>query len=76
LTGKTYKGMAISDGGTASVEFFNAHYTDTTQEKRKQVREDLLKYCGLDTEAEIMIIDKLRELVKEKLKLEVKSKND
>src|SRR3989338_2926568 len=64
LTGKTYKGMAISDGGTASVEFFNSHYTNASEEKRKQVREDLLKYCGLDTEAEIMIIEKLREFIK------------
>ena len=64
LTGKTYKGMTISDGGTASVEFFNSHYTNASEEKRKQVREDLLKYCGLDTEAEIMIIEKLREFIK------------
>ncbi len=63
LTGKTYKGMTISDGGTASVEYFNAYYTKVTEEKRKQVREDLLKYCGLDTEAEIMIINKLKELI-------------
>ena len=64
ITGKAYKGMAISDGSTASVEFFNAHYSPTTEEKRKQVREDLLKYCGLDTEAEIRIIEELRNIIK------------
>ena len=69
LTGKTYKGMTISDGGTASVEYFNSHYNKCSEEKRKQVREDLLKYCGLDTEAEIMIIDKLKELISLKEKL-------
>jgi hypothetical protein len=63
LTGKTYNGMTISDGGSASVEFFNTHYTKAPKEKIKQVREDLLKYCGLDTEAEIMIIDRLKELI-------------
>ena len=72
LTEKTYKGMTISDGGTASVEFFNAHYTECSEEKRKQVREDLLKYCGLDTEAEIMIIDKLKEIISFKLKITAK----
>jgi len=72
LTGKTYKGMNISDGGTASVEFFKAHYAECSEEKRKQVREDLLKYCGLDTEAEIMIIDSLKEIISFKLKVTAK----
>ena len=64
LTGKSYKGMAISDGGTASVEFFNAHYTDTTKEK-KWIRENLLKYCELDTAGMVWIVEKLKELTNE-----------
>ncbi len=55
--------MAISDGGTASVEYFNATYKECTKQHKIKVREDLLKYCGLDTEAEIMIIEKLKELI-------------
>ena len=68
LTGKSYKGMEISDGGTASVEFFNIAYKKCSEEQRKKVRKNLLKYCGLDTEAEIMIIEKLNELVNHSIK--------
>jgi len=30
--------------------------------ERNKVREDLEKYCGLDTEGMIWIVDKLREI--------------
>ena len=56
--------MEIGDGGTASVEFFNITYNKCTKEQKKKVRENLLKYCELDTLAEAMIIEKLRKLVK------------
>src|SRR3989344_4371496 len=58
ITGKSYKGMEIGDGGTASVEFYNMCYNNG-----KDVRENLLKYCELDTLAEVMIVEKLREIV-------------
>ena len=64
LTEKSYETMEISDGGTASVEFFNITYNKCTKEQKKKVRENLLKYCELDTLAEAMIIEKLRKLVK------------
>ncbi len=56
--GKSYSGMEIDNGGTASVEFFNMCYNNG-----KDVRKALLKYCELDTLAEVMIVEKLRELV-------------
>src|SRR3990167_6510482 len=58
ITGKSYKGMEIGDGGTASAEFYNRCYNNG-----KDVREALLKYCELDTLAEVMIVEKLREIV-------------
>ena len=58
ITGKSYKGMEIGDGGTASAEFYNMCYNNG-----KDVRENLLKYCELDTLAEVMIVEKLREIV-------------
>lgn len=58
LCNKSYEGMEITDGGTASVEFFNMCYNNG-----KNVRKALLKYCELDTLAEVMIIGKLRELI-------------
>lgn len=57
LTGKGYEGMDISDGGTASVEFCNMAY-----ENGKDVRKDLLKYCGLDTLAMMWIVEKLKKI--------------
>lgn len=57
VTGKSYDDMEIGDGGTASVEFFNMTYN-----KGKDVRESLLKYCELDTFAEVMIVEELREI--------------
>ncbi len=64
ITGKSYKGMEIGEGITASVEFYNATYGNYTEEEREKVRENLLKYCELDTLAEVMIVEKLREMVK------------
>jgi len=32
--------------------------------RSKRVRENLLKYCEFDIFAEVMIIDKLREMIK------------
>jgi len=65
VTGKGYDELGIADGETASVEFMNVTYNDASEEKKKQVREDLEKYCGLDTEGMIWIVDKLKELVEE-----------
>ncbi len=54
--------MEIGDGGTASAEFFKMTYEDCSNEEKKKVRENLLKYCELDTLAEVMIVEKLREI--------------
>ena len=58
-----YKGMDIGDGGTASAEFFRITYGDCTDAEKKKVRDNLLKYCELDTMAEVMIVEKLREII-------------
>ncbi len=63
ITGKSYKGMEIGDGGTASAEFFNATYGACTEEEKKKVRDNLLKYCELDTLAEVLIVNKLKDII-------------
>ncbi len=65
ITEKSYKGMGIGDGGTASAEFFKMTYENCSEEEKKKVRENLLKYCELDTLAEVMIIEKFRKIVSE-----------
>ena len=54
--------MGIGSGTAASTEFYNATYGECTEEKKEEVRKHLLEYCKLDTLAEVMIVDKLREL--------------
>lgn len=34
------------------------------EEEKKKIRDNLLKYCELDTLAEVMIVEKLGELIK------------
>jgi len=62
LTGKGYENIDISDGVLASIAFYNITYGEATEEERSKVRGELEKYCTLDTEGMIWIMDKLREL--------------
>ena len=66
ITGKSYKGMEIGDGGTASVEFFKMTYENCSDAEKKKIRDNLLKYCELDTLAEVMIVNELQKIVKSK----------
>jgi hypothetical protein len=63
LTGITYEGMEISDGGTASNEYLRVTFNNVDEQDRQHVREQLEKYCALDTEAMSKIVEKLRILV-------------
>ena len=63
LTGNSYSDMDIGDGGTASFKFMNITFDNVSEEERAKIREDLEKYCCLDTEGMIWIVEKLREMV-------------
>jgi hypothetical protein len=63
LTGRSYKGMEISEGNEANIKYYVVTYGEATEEERNKVRVDLEKYCALDTEAMIWIVDRLIELV-------------
>jgi hypothetical protein len=60
----SYKDMEINNGGDASIAYENVTYGDVSEKEKKKVREALEKYCALDTLAEIKIIDRLMEIVK------------
>ncbi len=62
LTGKSYEGMGITGGEEASIAFQLVTYGEVAEEVRNEVREDLEKYCGLDTEGMLCIVDRLREI--------------
>lgn len=63
LVGKDYSGLEISNGGDASLSFFEITFGDVSDEERQKVRDALEEYCGLDTEAMIWIVEKLRGLL-------------
>jgi len=62
LTGKGYEGLGISDGQAASIAYQVVTYGNVSEEERNKVKSDLEKYCGLDTEGMIWIVNELREL--------------
>jgi hypothetical protein len=64
LTGITYDGLAIGEGGLARYEYMRVTYEEGVAEAdRQQVRGALEKYCELDTRAMIEILQVLREAI-------------
>ena len=57
----SYEGMAIGDGGTASMSFAKIVAGKTTKEDASIIRRDLLAYCKLDTLAMVKIYQRLLE---------------
>ncbi len=69
LTDLSYKGLEIANGGQASLQYAYITHgkidgTKATKEEVKKVRDNLKEYCGLDTEAMIQVMDKLKEATK------------
>ncbi|MBF0618710.1 MAG: DUF2779 domain-containing protein [Candidatus Omnitrophica bacterium] len=63
--GKTYAGMAIGEGGLASSEYARVTYDENVNPTdRAKVYADLEAYCGLDTQAMVDILKKLKEIVR------------
>jgi len=63
LTGKSYEGMEIADGGTASREYARVTFGDACEEERQKVRKHLVEYCGRDTEGMIWIVEELTKFI-------------
>jgi len=62
LTGKSYEGLEIAEGGTASLEYLRVTFGEVDEKERQKVRGQLETYCALDTEGMIWIVGRLREL--------------
>jgi len=62
ITGKGYEEIEIGAGMDASIAYERITYGSVTEEEIAKVRVDLIKYCKLDTEGMIWIVDKLRNL--------------
>jgi hypothetical protein len=63
VTGVSYDGMAIARGDNASLAYMEIAFGDVSDEKRQELRKNLLDYCGLDTEAMALITGRLYQLV-------------
>ena len=59
VTGKSYEGLEIAKGDDASLAFLKLMFGDISPEERCGIRENLVKYCGLDTEGMIWIMETL-----------------
>ncbi|MCF7859643.1 MAG: DUF2779 domain-containing protein [Candidatus Cloacimonetes bacterium] len=61
IAGKSYSELEINNGGDASMMYFYSHIEHKLDNK-KDIRQNLRKYCCLDTEGMILILSKLKEL--------------
>ncbi len=60
ITGKSYNELEINNGGDASTLYFYSHIIKKLDNK-EEIRANLIKYCGLDTEGMAWIINKLKK---------------
>ncbi len=60
----SYRGLAIAEGGTASLELGRLlfHGDEMEPEERTRLREDLLAYCRQDTWGLVRLLERLRGL--------------
>ena len=68
MTDMSYKGMEIANGAQASIRYAYIIHGDikgnkANEEEVLKVRQDLEKYCALDTEAMIQVLEKLKKKV-------------
>ena len=63
ITGKSYSELEINNGADASMLYFYTHIKPDEKFKKEEVRENLLTYCGLDTESMVWIIQELNKMV-------------
>ena len=59
----SYSGLAIADGGTASLMYLKALKNEISAEEKEKVHADLLDYCRLDTLAEVRLLGELYRAV-------------
>jgi hypothetical protein len=64
LTGKSYEGLEIAEGGTASLEYLRVTFGDVDEKERQKVRRQLETYCALDTEGMVWIVEELGRMAR------------
>ena len=59
---KSYSDLEINNGGDATMLYFYSHIKFKLENK-EEIRKNLVKYCGLDTEGMVFILKELRKLL-------------
>ena len=62
VTKKSYDELEIGNGADASMLYFYSHIKPKLDNKN-EIRENLIKYCCLDTEGMVWILDGIRKVV-------------
>lgn len=57
----SYDDLEISNGGSAS-RAFESLYFERDEKRKKEIREQLIKYCGMDTKAMVALIQHLLKI--------------
>jgi len=60
-----YDDLIITNGLDASVSYYKSHFDDVPSKEKTKIREALEKYCELDTYAEVILVDSLKEICEE-----------
>ncbi len=72
VTGESYSSLEIANGADASALYFYSHIKEINEKNttpeidlppKKDIRENLLKYCCLDTEGMVWIVRELGKLI-------------
>lgn len=63
LVGEGYGNLTIQNGGAASREYIRVTFGAVDDEDRDQTRAALTAYCGQDTLAMLLIVERLRTLI-------------
>jgi hypothetical protein len=58
----SYDGLAVADGGGAIRAYAEFLRPETTPKRRREIREDLLEYCGQDTLAMVKVLEALERV--------------
>ena len=58
-----YQNLAIQEGGMASLEYLRMIDTKTPAAEKKEIRNNLLEYCGQDT----LAMERIRDVLLKKL---------
>jgi len=66
VTGIGYTDLEIGNGTDASMKYFYSHIKKDLEDDKEEIRNNLLKYCCLDTEGMVLIVQKLKEISQNK----------